>query len=565
MDWVALRASLPGIPYVSDKHTGDVRSAKKASLLRLPNHRIRKNVKLFRAFVVFAAVAGACILSLRLLFPLPDRHHINVTNAIAASAATRIGAAVLQTRAANTEESGVVLLAGGGDAFAARVILARAAEQTLDVQYYIWQADTTGYLLLDELRSAAERGVRVRLLLDDNGISGLDKELRALDELSNMEVRLFNPFTLRRPKLLSFGFDFFRLNRRMHNKSFSVDGAATVIGGRNVGDIYFAFGPGEHYIDTDVLALGPAATDVAATFDDYWNSASAFPVNMILPEAPDGLARLHEAVTLARTSDLAQPYFAAISQSGLIGKLTAGPDAIDWVKVTLLADDPRKGLGQQEAGGLLVERLGVILKDEATGPATSLDLVSAYFVPGRSGTELLAALAGRNVAVRVLTNAHEATDVLTVHGSYAEYRDDLLAGGVFLAELKADPLEPQPDRSLAPYLAGSASSLHSKVFAIDDARVFIGSFNFDPRSAQLNTEMGLLIESPAFAAAVSRGLDQVIMQGAYTVRLNTAGALEWVSHAADGAQIVTDVEPNTIWLDRVLLTIIGALPIEWMM
>jgi putative cardiolipin synthase len=356
------------------------------------------------------------------------------------------------------------------------------------------------------------------LLLDDNGIAGLDPELRALDDLPNLEVRLFNPFTVRRPKLLSFAFDFFRLNRRMHNKSFTADGAASVVGGRNVGDIYFAFGRDAHYIDTDVMAL-----------------------------------------------DLAAPYLEAISQSPLMRTLFAGPEAVEWAQVTLVTDDPAKGLGQQGAGGLLIDRLVAILTDQATGPRVSVDLISAYFVPGQAGTDLLTSLAAQGVAVRVLTNAQEATDVVTVHGSYAEYRPALLAGGVRLGELRADPLIPRQDQRLATYLVGSASSLHSKVFAIDGQRVFIGSFNFDPRSAQLNTEMGLLIESPTFAQAVTRAVGHLMERGAYALRLSPTNTLEWVTQDESGAQNVQTTEPNTTWFDRALVRIIGVLPVEWMM
>jgi putative cardiolipin synthase len=528
-------------------------------------HQDVYDVTVFRRLVFVLVGVAVSIMVLGVLFPLPDRQGIMKSEAIPATAATKIGAAVLAAQAAHPGESGVIPLAGGGEAFAARVVLARGAEQSLDVQYYIWQADTTGYLLLDELRAAVERGVRVRLLLDDNGIAGLDAELRALDDLPNLEVRLFNPFTLRRPKLLSFTFDFFRLNRRMHNKSFTADGAASVVGGRNVGDIYFAFGPDEHYIDTDVMALGPAAADVSSAFDAYWNSASSYPAALILPAAPDGLARLQAEVALARAADLAGPYIEAISQSPLMRTLTAGPDAVEWARVTLVSDDPAKGLGQQGAGGLLVDQVVAILTDQATGPTISVDLISAYFVPGQGGTVLLTGLAAQGVTVRVLTNAQEATDVVTVHGSYAEYRPALLAGEVALGELRADPLIPRQDQTLATFLVGSASSLHSKVFAIDGQRVFIGSFNFDPRSAQLNTEMGLLIESPTFAVAVTQAVDQVMERGAYALRLSPTQALEWVTQDAGGAQIVQTTEPNTTWLDRTLVRIIGVLPLEWMM
>jgi cardiolipin synthase C len=520
---------------------------------------------LVRVFLILLVVLGLSLLTLRFVYTLPDREGIEMTEAIPASEETRLGAAVLPLQTAHPDESGVMPLSGGGDAFAARVLLARTADKSLDVQYYIWQSDATGYLLMDELRAAAERGVRVRLLLDDNGIPGLDAELAALNALPNMDVRIFNPFMLRQPKLLSYGFDFFRLNHRMHNKSFTADGVATVVGGRNVGDIYFAFGPDVHYVDTDVLALGQAAADVSSTFDDYWNSASAYPAELILPAAPAGMARLETAVAAAKASDFAAPYLQALLDSPLILTVTERADAIEWAKVTLVTDDPAKGLGQAGEGGLLIESLGAILSAEGTKATRNVDLVSAYFVPGAYGTRLFTGLAGRGVAVRVLTNSQEATDVLTVHGSYAEYRDDLLAGGVRLYELKADPLAPQVDRDLAGLLSGSASSLHSKVFSIDSQRIFIGSFNLDPRSARLNTEMGLLIESPSIAASVSAALDAVAATDAYEVRLTDQRTLEWVTIAPDGTEANLTTEPNTTWFSRLLVKVIGVLPVEWMM
>ena len=518
-----------------------------------------------RTLLILLAGLAAVVVTLGLLLPLPPRQGIEVTEAFPATTNTKIGAAVLRAQAAHPGKSGVIPLAGGGEAFAARMLLARTAQQSLDVQSYIWQADTTGYLLLEELRAAAARGVRVRLLLDDNGIAGLDASLRALDDQPNFEVRLFNPFTLRRPKLLSYSFDFVRLNRRMHNKSFTADGAATVVGGRNVGDIYFAFGPDKHYIDTDVMALGPAAADVSTAFDAYWNSASAYPADLILSPAPDGMARLTSAVAGVKAADLAAPYLAAIAESPLIRTLLQGRDAIEWAQVTLVVDHPGKGLGQPGPGGLLIQRLAAILADDETRPRVSVDLVSAYFVPGSGGTDLLTGLAAQGVAVRVLTNALEATDVFAVHGSYAEYRPALLAGGVALGELRVDPLIPQQDQTLASLLAGSASSLHSKVIAIDGKRLFIGSFNFDPRSARLNTEMGLLIESPTFAAAVTKAVDQVMGQDAYALRLSAEGSLEWAARDQNGAQVVHATEPNTTWFDRLMVRLIGVLPLDWMM
>ena len=226
---------------------------------------------LLKVFVVLAIV----VLVLRWTHPLPDLPSESSAR-IPASEETTLGRTFLPEMAANEGLSGVVPFADGRDALASRILLARAAEETIDVQYYIWQMDTTGWLLLEELRAAAERGVRVRMLLDDNGIPGLDNVLADLNSMENVEIRIFNPFTMRKPKLLSYVFDFFRLNHRMHNKSMTVDGVATIIGGRNIGDIYFAYGEGTAYFDFDVMAIGPGAEDVSENFDEYWTSGSSY-------------------------------------------------------------------------------------------------------------------------------------------------------------------------------------------------------------------------------------------------------------------------------------------------
>ena len=283
-------------------------------------------VKMLLALVGLVALG---LLALRVTHPLPAREGIADTAAIAASESTLLGQALLPLTERHPGRSGIVSLADGRDALAARVLLTRAAQVSVDVQYYIWQADTTGWLLLDELRAAAGRGVRVRLLLDDNGIPGLDPVLAALDQHPGIEVRLFNPFTFRRPKLLAHGFDFARLNRRMHNKSMTVDGVATILGGRNIGDIYFAYGAGTAYVDLDVLGVGPIAADVAADFDRYWASDSAWPAERILPPSPDGMARLAAAAGAARDGVLGSDYLRAIGTSPLMRQLLAGDTLLE--------------------------------------------------------------------------------------------------------------------------------------------------------------------------------------------------------------------------------------------
>lgn len=519
---------------------------------------------LYLLVIVPAVLAGA-ILALRVLFPLPPQDARPPSAAIPCCGATRLGTAIGPRAAACPGLSGVRPLPDGRDAFAMRMHLAHEAQATIDAQYYIWQDDATGTMLLDALRQAAARGVRVRLLLDDNGIGGLDAALAGLHALPTAEVRLWNPFTTRWLKELGYLFDFPRLNRRMHNKSFTVDGAAAILGGRNVGDVYFGYGEGAHYIDLDALVVGPAAEAVGRDFDRYWAAASAYPADRILAPAPEGLEALAAAARRAAEAPETGPYAAAIRASDLIRAVTAGEDIFEWVPVTLVSDDPAKGLGLARNGDLLLARM----LDHVGQPEATLDLVSAYFVPGREGTAALAALARRGVAVRVLTNAWEAADVPLVHAGYASRRADLAGAGVTLLELRAGTAGSGPARDIdlvgSGSLGASASSLHAKTMVFDGRRVFIGSFNFDPRSARLNTELGIVVDSPAIARAVGAMMDRVGRSEAYRVERGPDGALRWIAGQAGGPAVPLSPEPGTTPLGRLALRILGRLPIEWLL
>jgi len=515
-------------------------------------------MRFLRFLLTLAIVVALAVFALRLAYPLPDLPQGGASAAIPASAETRLGAAILPRMAENEGLSGVVPLADGRDALAVRILLARAAEETIDVQYYIWQMDTTGWLLLDELRAAAERGVRVRMLLDDNGIPGLDNVLADLDAMENVEIRIFNPFTMRSPKLLSYAFDFFRLNRRMHNKSMTFDGAATVIGGRNIGDIYFAYGEGVAYFDFDALAVGPAAAEVSENFDAYWTSGSSYAAADVLPPSENGLEDLAAAVAEARQSARGSDYVAAIDAAPVVSRVLAGEDTLEWTTVALVSDDPAKGLGQAADEDLLIGQLPDIL----ARPAEKVDLVSAYLIPGEAGTALLESYLADGVRTRLVTNSLEATDVPVVHSAWMGYRDRLVRGGAEILELKARPDRPQ-GTSLAQILTGSQSSLHAKTFAVDDERIFIGSFNFDPRSAALNTEMGFLIDSPVIATDLSRALDR--LETFYAVSALENGDISWEETRPDGRVITFESEPNTTSFQRGMVAFMSWLPFEWML
>jgi cardiolipin synthase C len=511
-----------------------------------------------RALLLLVLLSGGGLIALRLTHPLPDTSGIEISTALPASTDNRLGGAILPLTGAHPGQSGVVPLFDGRDALSVRVLLAQAAEVSIDVQYYIWQTDTTGWLLLDELRVAAERGVRVRLLLDDNGIPGLDEVLAALDAHPGVEVRLFNPFTLRWPKLLSYGFDFIRLNRRMHNKSMTIDGVVTILGGRNIGDIYFGYGEGTAYFDLDLLGVGPIASDAAADFDLYWNSVSAVPAHLILRTAPVGLDRLAEAATLARRSVAGSDYLVASAASPLVRQVMTGDPILEWTEVRLISDAPAKGLGLAAQRDLLLGRLGALLVEVET----SVDVVSAYLIPGRAGTDLFVGLATEGRAVRLVTNSLEATDVPVVHSAWMNYRPELVAAGVTVLELRSRPRKNR-DADLSRILMGSMSSLHAKTFAIDGRRIFIGSFNFDPRSAALNTEMGVLVESPRIAMALSSALDSRDM--VYEVTRGSDGSLNWQALTADDQVVVHTTEPNASLFRRAFARVASWLPVEWML
>ena len=479
------------------------------------------------------------------------------------SANTRLGRAIVPLVQAHTGQSGVAPLLSGRDAFAARMRLADAAERSLDVQYYIWHKDLSGTLLLDALRRAADRGVRVRLLLDDNNTSGLDDTLATLDTHANIEVRLFNPFRTRNWRPLGYLFDFARLNRRMHNKSFTADNQATVIGGRNVGDEYFGAGDDFLFVDLDVLAIGPVVADVSADFDRYWGSGSSYPAReVLLPVGKETISVLAAATNAIENTPAAVQYLNAIRESPFVRNLLAHTLEFEWTQVHMVSDDPAKGLGEVPNEELLWTRLKRVMKK----PERELKLVSAYFVPGAEGVDFFAAMAAHGVTIQVLTNSLEATDVVAVHAGYARRRKALLESGVILFELKRLSSDAVISGKDAPRRTGgsSGSSLHAKTFAIDASRIFIGSFNFDPRSARLNTEMGFVIDSSVLARSIADSFAHALPGRAYEVRLAPDGTIHWVE-LLHGAEVVHDQEPGAGFWKHLGLSLLSKLPIEWLL
>ncbi|KPF70610.1 hypothetical protein IP84_01355 [beta proteobacterium AAP99] len=508
---------------------------------------------------------------------LPTQH--SAQSAAAAPPASPF-AAIRHPAGVPAEHSGVLVLSSPLEAYAARVLLVRNAVQSLDVQYYIWKSDTTGLLLLDELRAAAERGVRVRLLLDDNGIEGMDRLLAELHALPHFEVRLFNPFSGRSFKRLGYLSDFSRLNQRMHNKSLTADSLATLVGGRNIGDPYFGIDDEVNFADVDALAIGPVAREVGAWFDQYWNSDFAYPIDRLLANAGQAQAveppeSLADRVAAIKSGLAAEPYLDALDRSTTVQALLQQSRPLNWARVRVVSDPPSKFSGTAPERALMLDRLSTEL-----GRAQSeVDLVSAYFVPGERGSAILAELAKSGVQTRIVTNSLAATDVASVHAGYAKRRKALLAAGVRLYEFKPDATLAQRsgragllnatrrDRALLAgggSAAGSAASLHGKTFLVDRSRLFVGSFNLDQRSFFLNSEMGLIIDSPAISRQVAEGLDRELTTEAYEVRLDARGQVVWIERTAEG-ELEHRTEPNAGLWRRFLSWLLHWLPVEWML
>jgi putative cardiolipin synthase len=477
---------------------------------------------------------------------------------------TRLGHWIEPRVAASGGRSGFRLLDNGLDAFVARGALIELADQTLDLQYYIFHHDTTGSIVIDRLIAAAERGVRVRLLLDDWGTADKkDEAVAGLDAHPNIEVRLFNPYVNRSgirwvAELLT---SFARINRRMHNKQLIADGQAVVLGGRNIGDEYFGFGELE-FQDVDVLGVGPVTEQSSASFDAYWNSAFATPISALgtytITEAAFAAERkaLHERVERYRDSPFAQ----ALRESDLAQALRTQSVQLHWGDAKVLSDPPDKVTKPPDIPD--ESYLGAQLTTYAQPVRSELLVVSPYFVPAGRGLEFFGAKRRDGVRVRILTNSLAATDVWLVHAGYSKYRRQLLERGVEIYELKP---EAQRAAGVKGLVGSSRASLHGKTFVLDRHSVFVGSLNIDPRSLQQNTEVGVIVKSAELARAVAALFERWGgPDWSYEVRLgNTARGrrLLWVG-TDNGQPVQFTREPRAGFWRRFGARASAVLPIE---
>ncbi|MBU3068877.1 phospholipase D family protein [Aestuariicella sp. G3-2] len=525
---------------------------------------------------------------------LADRSGIEKTTKIIDVQETALSRRVRHHTDQYPGQSGVYPLVSGKDALDARLALIAAAEKTLDLQYYIWHRDQTGKLLSSCLLDAADRGVRVRLLLDDVGSPIGDERLLLLSQHVNIDIRLFNPLLSRVRRLWSMVWNYGRANRRMHNKSLTADNTVTLVGGRNIGNEYFEAGGQVDFADLDIMAIGPVVDQASDGFDEYWNSDISCPIELIS----------HKKFTVKELASANRNYrehFRKYTHSSWIddflkiddapsitsdhGESQINPDGHSdadiatkwyWSQASIMYDHPDKVLGR---GFGKFKSLSSQLAELSNSVSQELLLVSPYFIPGRAGLEYFSLLRSRGVNITILTNSLAATDVGAVHSGYAKYRKRLLKMGVAIYEARSeqDVLSQKPrlrkrirrwafrrknraDHTM-PITRSARASLHAKAFFIDQQRTFVGSMNLDPRSLLINTEIGVLVDNPEMTREAVDDIMMSLPGNSYQLALDKGNKLVWILHRDDG-DVRFYSEPQATVFQRVAVWLMARFPIE---
>jgi putative cardiolipin synthase len=483
------------------------------------------------------------------------------SHALADPSATTWGRHFARKDDRSKDLSGFHVLQAGVDGLAARIQIIRGAERSLDLQYFIFRSDATGSLIQQELRKAAERGVRVRVLVDDGDTTAGDERILELDGYHDMQVRVFNPFGYRGHNRILRNLDFVvhkkRLDSRMHNKLMIADNAIALLGGRNIGNQYFQIDPASQFADDDVFTVGANVQALSGSFDEFWNSDLAIPTIQ--------LTRHSKSSTTVDTSmPHASDYFARIESGQPLSSMLSESAPLTWAVGRVLYDSPEKRLiERRESHGRLMS--GTVEK-EIEESTKDLVIVSPYFVPSDHELELLKSARSRNTTVQVLTNSLESNPELAAHSGYEKVRVPLLQSGVTIYEIRArlDSVRGSGENSrIAQY---GTYALHGKMYVFDRRRVLLGSWNFDQRSLRINTEIGVLIDSPTVAAEVLHRFEEMVSpKASYQVVLESSAAdaphLLWKTEL-DQQQVVLKVEPSRGWWQRLKARTLALLPIQ---
>ena len=490
---------------------------------------------------------------------------------------TRLGSQIANAARGQHGTSGFRILSIGVDGFLARMQLIETAERTLDLQYYIFRGDQTGRLLTDALLRAADRGVRVRVLVDDGDTLAGDEQIAAISGHREIEVRIFNPFAYRGHvkllRALEFAFEFSRLDYRMHNKLLVADNAVALIGGRNVGNQYFQIDPESQLADDDVFAAGPIASRLSATFDEYWRSVFAVPVEALRP-------RRQQVTALATRRESARPrpkllkqasasdgvdYVTRVATGEPLAGLMAGRLPLVWTQAQLICDSPDKKNVERgvRAGRLMTRAVDAVV----AGTQSELLMVTPYFIPANDQLQILQDLRSRQVAVRILTNSLESSLELSAHAHYSRHRVPLLTNGVDLYEARSLLGAARGSGQPATLSRYGKYALHAKLYVFDRQKLFVGSMNFDQRSKRLNTEIGLIIDSPELSQQTVARFDAMIQPlNAYALALRPRSGgrraqLIWRTREHDEVVEYTREPARGIW-QRIKVRLLALLPLS---
>lgn len=517
----------------------------------------------FAAKPIFSKAIFVIVLSvifLQACGSIPDNSNMKPSTALVNSGDTVLDKIVENDYLNQPDKSGAIILNDGLDAFVARAALAIAAEKTLDIQYYIYHDDTIGALLTNQILLAADRGVRVRLLLDDMDQAGKDKSLLILDSHPNINIRLFNPFARGVSRAEQFTTRLGDVTRRMHNKMFIADSSMVILGGRNIGDAYFDINPDKAFSDLDVLLTGEVVPQATETFDLYWNSEVVYPITLLAKEDIHDLdlEKGRQALMKLTKEQASSPYAKALQLSPFTQHIKTHKLPFHWIDADIISDHPLKVRSDRS---LREYHMTKDLEPYFRSVENELMVITPYFVPAKEGMKFFSALIDKGVKITVITNSLASNDVSAVHSGYSRYRKELLALGVSLYEIKPkiNVNTNHAEQSKSTF-GSSKTSLHAKSFVLDKKHIFIGSLNLDPRSAYENTEVGTVITSPEIGTEMVLAITKEIDQLAFKLSLRD-GEIIW-SELTNSGVIEYNVDPYTSWWQRFSVTLMKLLPIE---
>jgi putative cardiolipin synthase len=482
--------------------------------------------------MVFIGLFASCA---TVSFDQPKSHSVSITK----TSDTVLGKSVKDWVALNEGLSGFYPIRQGMDALGVRLRLAERAEKSIDLQYLLMKDDTAGAVMTNALLKAADRGVRVRFLIDDIFTTVPDRNFLLMNQHPNIEIRIFNPISRQGIPVFNFVGHFSQANRRMHNKSYTVDNSISVVGGRNIADEYFELKTDVVFVDFEVLALGHIVRDISKSFDEYWNHSRAVPIDQFATNTKKEDLETVRAEVADELDNIYKTVYEKALNSQLLQDLIAGRQPLFAAPARVLADRPDKLIHKIDEAHML---LGKDLRDVLLSAKKEVIAISPYYVPGNRGVQLVRDLVAKGVRVVIVTNSLASNNHIPVHSAYARYRKAVIRAGAELYEARANAARELPGSEDGP----DVLTLHTKAFYIDRNKLFVGSLNLDPRSIEINAEMGLLIDSEAMVGSLSQGANERLANLTYRVRENDKGQLEWHGRI-NNRDVIETKEPLTSW------------------